>query len=259
MPKYYSILDNGVSPMASKKSGYNKSGGKKNDPNRAKYVDKYVKQNTKSADRPATKKQARNAYYLTSVDDKKGTRGAKSTGAKAKTPAGSMMRTRADGNKPGSPAGRKSGMGQAGPNVRAGVGRKATYPGKSAGMAGASKESRVAGRSTRNPSTSKEQGDNFGFKKGVKYLVTGKVSNYRPAGRGVSVKEGMGTRGRLKGEQSVYDAGGTLNKYLGYKAGRGRGGAAREGLGSSRAKTSSKAPRSAPKATGRRDKNRRTY
>jgi hypothetical protein len=247
MPKYYSILDNGVSPMASKKSGYNKSGGKKNDPNRSKFVDKYVKQNTKSADRPATKKQARNAYYLTSADDKKGARGIRRTGGSTKTTSGSSMRTRADGNKPGSPAGRKSGMGQAGPNVRAGVGQKATYPGKSAGMAGASKESRVAGRSTRNPSTSKDPKDKIFFAKdGIK-------------SRNTRAKEGMGVRGRLKGEQSVYDAGGMLNKALGYKAGRGRGGAAREGLGSSRAKTSSKAPRSAPKATGRRDKNRRTY
>ena len=145
MPKYYSILDNGVSPMASSKSGYNKTGGKKNDPNRAKFVDKYVKQNTKSADRPATKKQARNAYYLTSVDDKKGARGAKKTPGK-KTPAGSMMRTRADGNKPGA---RVRGMDDAGPSVRAGVGRKATYPPKSSGMAGASKEKRKAGPSTR--------------------------------------------------------------------------------------------------------------
>ena len=223
MPKYYKILDNGVSPMASKKSGYNKSGGKKNDPNRAKFVDKYVKQNTKSADRPATKKQARNAYYLTSVDDKKGTRGAKSTGAKAKTPAGSMMRTRADGNKPGSPAGRKSGMGQAGPSVRAGVGQKATYPGKSAGMAGASKESRVAGRPTRNPSTIREDSPS---------------------------------------QYSNMDAAKAVGRYLiGSKPGKvkGRDMRAKEGMGSTRAKTSSKAPRSAPKATGRRDKNRRTY
>lgn len=153
--------------MASKKSGnpsgYNKTGGKKNDPNRAKFVDKYVKQNTKSADRPATKKQARNAYYLTSVDDKKGTRGAKSTGAKAKTPAGSMMGTRTDGTKAGTrsgstsgtradgnkPGARVRGMDNAGPNVRAGVGKKSAYPPKSSGMAGASNEKRKAGPSTR--------------------------------------------------------------------------------------------------------------
>jgi hypothetical protein len=126
MPKYYSILDNGVSPMASKKSGnpkgYNKTGGKKNDPNRAKFVEKYLKQNTKSADRPATKKQARNAYYLTSVDDKKGARGERKMGRTSKTTAGSMMRTRADGTKPGL---RVSGMDSAGPVVRAGVGSKA--------------------------------------------------------------------------------------------------------------------------------------
>ena len=243
MPKYYSILDNGVSPMASKKSGYNKSGGKKNDPNRAKFVDKYVKQNTKSADRPATKKQARNAYYLTSADDKKGARGAKKTPGK-KTASGSMSSARADGNKPGA---RVRGMDMAGPSVRAGVGKKATYPGKSAGMAGASKESRVAGKSTKNPSTSKDPKQKVFFARdGIK-------------SRNTQAKEGMGVRGRLKGEQSVYDAGGLLNKALGYKAGRGRGGAAREGMGSTRAKTSSKAPRSAPKATGRRDKNRRTY
>ena len=233
--------------MASKKSGnpsgYNKTGGKKNDPNRAKFVAKYIQQNTKSADRPATKKQARNAYYLTSVDDKKGTRGAKKSPGK-KTASGSMSSTRADGNKPGA---RVRGMDNAGPNVRAGVGRKATYPPKSAGMAGASKESRVAGRSTRNPSTSKDPKQKVFFARdGIK-------------SRNTQAKEGMGVRGRLKGEQSVYDAGGMLNKAFGYKAGRGRGGAAREGLGSSRSKTSSKAPRSAPKATGRRDKNRRTY
>jgi hypothetical protein len=149
MPKYYKILDNGVSPMASKKSGnpsgYNKTGGKKNDPNRAKFVEKYLKQNTKSADRPATKKQARNAYYLTSVDDKKGARGAKKTPGKM-TASGSMSSARADGNKPGA---RVRGMDMAGPSVRAGVGRKATYPPKSSGMAGASKEKRKAGPSTR--------------------------------------------------------------------------------------------------------------
>jgi hypothetical protein len=107
MPQFYKILDNGVSPMASKKSGnpkgYNKTGGKKNDPNRAKFVEKYLKQNTKSADRPATKKQARNAYYLTSVDDKKGARGERKMARTSKTTAGSMMQTRADGKKPGSP------------------------------------------------------------------------------------------------------------------------------------------------------------
>jgi hypothetical protein len=108
--------------MASSKSGnpsgYNKTGGKKNDPNRANFVAKYIKQNTKSADRPATKKQARNAYYLTSVDDKKGARGAKKTPGK-KTASGSMSSTRADGTKPGL---RVRGMDSAGPVVRAGVG-----------------------------------------------------------------------------------------------------------------------------------------
>jgi hypothetical protein len=210
MPKYYSILDNGVSPMASKKSGYNKSGGKKNDPNRAKFVDKYVKQNTKSADRPATKKQARNAYYLTSVDDKKGTRGAKSTGAKAKTPAGSMMRTRADGNKPGSPAGRKSGIGQAGPNMRAGVGKKATYPGKSAGMAGASKEKRVAGPRVRGMDDA-----------------------------GPVVRAGVGKKQSAKKPKSSM---------------------MKKAASASRKKEKSKSMmRPAPKATGARDLNRRTY
>jgi hypothetical protein len=221
MPKYYPILDNGVSPMASKKSGYNKSGGKKNDPNRAKFVDKYVKQNTKSADRPATKKQARNAYYLTSVDDKKGARGAKQSPGK-KTAAGSMMRTRADGNKPGA---RVRGMDNAGPSVRAGVGRKATYPPKSAGMAGASKEKRVAGKSTRNPSWS---------------------TNGKP----------QSLKGAL-GELWMGANAGTLEARR--VVPKSRMAQAREGLGSTRAKTSSKAPRSAPKATGRRDKNRRTY
>lgn len=233
--------------MAMKKSSYNKSGGKKNDPNRAKFVDKYVKENTKSADRPATKKQGRNAYYLSSVDDKKGARGAKKVGGSTKTVSGSVSRTRADGTKAGSPAGRRTGMGQAGPNVRGGVGQRATYPPQSAGMAGASRDSRVAGRSTKNPSTSRDP------KQKVFFARDGIRS------RNTQAKEGMGVRGRLKGEQSVYDAGGLLNKALGYKAGRGRGGAAREGLGSARAKTYSKAPRSAPKATGRRDKNRRTY
>jgi len=94
--------------MASKKSGnprgYNKTGGKKNDPNRAKFVEKYLKQNTKSADRPATKKQARTAYYATSVDDKKGARGERKMVRKTKTTAGpsSMMMSRADGYKSGS-------------------------------------------------------------------------------------------------------------------------------------------------------------
>ena len=141
--------------MAIKKSGYNKSGGKKNDPNRANFVDKYVKQNTKSADRPATKKQARNAYYLSSVDDKKGARGAKKVGGSTKTVSGSVSRTRADGTKAGSPAGRRSGMGVAGGSVRAGVGQKATYPAKSSGMAGASKEKRKAGPSVRAKTSSK--------------------------------------------------------------------------------------------------------
>jgi hypothetical protein len=215
MPKYYPILDNGVSPMASKKSGYNKSGGKKNDPNRAKFVDKYVKQNTKSADRPATKKQARNAYYLTSVDDKKGTRGAKSTGAKAKTPAGSMMRTRADGTKAGTrsgstsgtradgnkPGARVRGMDNAGPNVRAGVGRKATYPPKSAGMAGASKEPRVAGKSTRNPSWS-SKGKPVSTKRALGELwMMANAANPEgtrvvPKSRGAKAREGLGTTGR---------------------------------------------------------------
>lgn len=87
--------------MASKKSGnpkgYNKTGGKKNDPNRAKFVAKYLKENTKSADRPATKKQARNAYYLTSVDDKKGARGERKMARKSMTAGGSSSYSRADG------------------------------------------------------------------------------------------------------------------------------------------------------------------
>jgi len=195
--------------MASKKSGYNKSGGKKNDPNRAKFVDKYVKQNTKSADRPATKKQARNAYYLTSVDDKKGTRGAKSTGAKAKTPSGLMSSARADGRKPGTrsgsisgtradgnkPGARVRGMDNAGPNVRAGVGRKATYPPKSAGMAGASKEKRVAGKPTRNPSTIREGGPSQYSNMDAaielgRYLIGSKPGKVK--GRDMRAKEGMG-------------------------------------------------------------------
>ena len=144
MPKYYKILDNGVSPMASSKSGYNKTGGKKNDPNRAKFVAKYIKQNTKSADRPATKKQARNAYYLTSVDDKNRSYVAAKKNLGKKTASGSMSSARADGRKPGTRSGSTSrvrpdgttpgprvrGMDDAGPNVRAGVGRKATYPPK---------------------------------------------------------------------------------------------------------------------------------
>lgn len=148
MPKYYKILDNGVSPMASRKSGnpsgYNKTGGKKNDPNRAKFVAKYIQQNTKSADRPATKKQARNAYYLTSVDDKNRPNIAAKKNLGKKTASGSMSSARADGRKPGTRSGSTSrvrpdgttpgprvrGMDDAGPNVRAGVGRKATYPPK---------------------------------------------------------------------------------------------------------------------------------
>ena len=149
MPKYYKILDNGVSPMASKKSGnpsgYNKTGGKKNDPNRAKFVEKYLQQNTKSADRPATKKQARNAYYLTSVDDKNRPNiAAKKTPGK-KTASGSMSSARADGRKPGTRSGSTSrvrpdgttpgprvrGMDDAGPMVRAGVGKKQASPKKS--------------------------------------------------------------------------------------------------------------------------------
>ena len=201
MPKYYSILDNGVSPMASSKSGnpsgYNKTGGKKNDPNRAKYVDKYVKQNTKSADRPATKKQARNAYYLTSVDDKKGARGAKQSPGK-KTASGSMSSARADGRKPGA---RVRGMDNAGPNVRSGVGKKATYPGKSAGMAGASKEKRVAGKSTKNPSWS-SKGKPTSLKRalGELYLSAnaGNPEGFRTKSksRGAQAREGLGTTGR---------------------------------------------------------------
>jgi hypothetical protein len=209
--------------MAMRKSGYNKSGAKKNDPNRAKFVEKYVKQNTKSADRPATKKQARNAYYLSSADDKKGSRGMRRTGGSTKTTSGSSMRTRADGTKAGSPAGRRTGMGVAGGSVRAGVGQKATYPGKSAGMAGASKESRVAGKPTRNPSTIREGGPS---------------------------------------QYSNMDAAKELGRYLiGSKPGKvkGRDMRSKEGMGSTRAKTSSKAPRSAAKPTGARDRNRRTY
>lgn len=135
--------------MASSKSGnpsgYNKTGGKKNDPNRAKFVEKYIRQNTKSADHPATKKQARNAYYLTSVDDKNRPNiAAKKTSGK-KTAAGSMMHTRADGKKPGTRSGSTSrvrpdgttpgprvrGMDDAGPMVRAGVGKKQASPKKS--------------------------------------------------------------------------------------------------------------------------------
>lgn len=126
MPKYYKILDNGVSPMASKKSGnpsgYNKTGGKKNDPNRAKFVEKYLKQNTKSADRPASKKQARNAYYLSSVDDKRGARGAKKTGGSTRTVAGSMSGVRADGYTAGSSTRAMTGSKEkrkAGPSTRA--------------------------------------------------------------------------------------------------------------------------------------------
>lgn len=219
MPKYYKILDNGVSPMASKKSGnpsgYNKTGGKKNDSNRANFVAKYIKQNTKSADRPATKKQGRNAFYSTSVDDKKGTRGAKSTGKKTKTPAGSMMRTRTDGAKAGTrsgstsgtradgnkPGARVRGMDMAGPSVRAGVGKKATYPGKSAGMAGASKEKRVAGKSTRNPSwTSKGKPQSLKGALGELYLSAnaGSAEGFRTKSksRGAKAREGLGTTGR---------------------------------------------------------------
>lgn len=126
MPQFYKILDNGVKPMAAKKtgnpSGYNKSGGKKNDPNRAKFVEKYLKQNTKSADRPASKKQARNAYYLSSVDDKKGARGAKKTGGSTRTVAGSVSSARADGSKPGSSTRAMTGSKEkrvAGPSTRA--------------------------------------------------------------------------------------------------------------------------------------------
>lgn len=187
--------------MAMRKSGYNKSGAKKNDPNRAKFVEKYVKQNTKSADRPATKKQARNAYYLSSADDKKGARGMRRTGGSTKTTSGSSMRTRADGTKAGSPAGRRTGMGVAGGSVRAGVGQKATYPGKSAGMAGASKEKRVAGPSTRNPSWS-SKGKPVSTKRAVlegwmmANALNPEGTRSKSKSRGAQAREGLGTTGR---------------------------------------------------------------
>ena len=114
--------------MAMKKSGnprgYNKKGNKINDPNRAKFVAKYLKENTKSADRPATKKQARIAYYLTSVDDKKGARGERKMARKTKTTAGpsSMRMSRADGYKAGSSTRAKTSSKEkrvAGPSTRA--------------------------------------------------------------------------------------------------------------------------------------------
>ena len=219
MPKYYKILDNGVSPMASSKSGnrsgYNKTGGKKNDPNRAKFVAKYIQQNTKSADRPATKKQARNAYYLTSVDDKNRSYVAAKKNLGKKTASGSMSSARADGRKPGTRSGSTSrvrpdgttpgprvrGMDDAGPMVRAGVGRKATYPPKSAGMAGASREPRSPGRSTRNPSWS-SKGKTPSLKRalGELYLMAnaGMVEGLpvKPKSRGAKAREGLGTTGR---------------------------------------------------------------